>query len=376
MLLKKSLNWIVVAVSSLIGVLGLAHLGTQEVSLATTDRWWFSFIAASALFAVVPLLATTLALLNGRRRAALTLLLAVPIFARWAVLNAGYIADLSHIYSAFAGVCFVLGFYWLFAWWRDWPALLSRPLSVGHKVVAVFLIGTLDLTATFGLESLPYPPVGDCGLRGVFSRSTFGRDAVFTAHLIRVGHQVKVSDAWVGSWAVARVQERFWGWHFPGIVFLSANGLREGDDYLVEGRRPVGLLTRFLPIVEIRNCNRSARLADAVVELRLLRSGFPTSDVRIMGRVIRWNAGGEPQMPYAALRYAPVPGARVAIIGPGPAIVATTDQAGIYDVQGLPPGRYKAQLQDDASRRPSMAFFDYGADLKAGEVAEYSFSVE
>jgi hypothetical protein len=267
-------------------------------------------------------------------------LLAVPIFARWAFLNAIYDAGMSHLYSVFAWVCFVLGFYWLFAWWRDWPALLSHPLSIRRRVpvcfLTLFVIGALDLATTFVLEALPYPSVGDCGLQGVFSRSTFGHDAVFTAHLILVGHQRRVSGAWVGSWALARVQERFWGWHFPGIVFLSANGLRGGDDDLVDGRRPIGVVTRVLPIVEIWGCNRSARMADAGVELRLLRSGFPKNDVRIMGRVIKW-VGERPQELYALRAYVPVQGARVSITGPGGPIVAITDRDGIYDLPGLPP---------------------------------------
>jgi hypothetical protein len=378
MRIAKALNWASLAASGLIGVLGLAFFGLQDASLARTDRWWLSFIAASALFAIVPFLALAFALLHKRRLAAISFLAAIPIFARWAYLNASYASYLSHLYTWFAGLCFVLGLYWLLAWWRDWPALLARPIpiirGIGIWCFCLITVSVLDLAFTFGLITLPYGSTVDCGLRGVFSRSTFGHDAVFTAHIIRVGHQLKMSDGWVGNWAIARVQERFWGWRFPHIVFLtSEGGLRSGDDYLIDGRRPIGALTRFLPIVEIRHCNRTQRLVDAGVEIRVLRSGFPTSDVRIMGRVDRW-VDQTSHEPYAPQEYTHMQGAKVEITGPPGTVIATTDGDGIYDVAGLPPGKYEVHLESSAGLRHNMALMEGPSDLQAGEVAIYSFS--
>jgi hypothetical protein len=80
----------------------------------------------------------------------------------------------------------------------------------------------LDLGATFVLVVRPYSLTLDCGRSAVFSRSTFGHDAVFTTHLIRVGHQARISNSWVGTWALAKIDKMFWSWPLPRIVLLIA----------------------------------------------------------------------------------------------------------------------------------------------------------
>jgi hypothetical protein len=377
MSVKKALNWILVIAGTLLGVLGLASFGLKNPSYAITDRWWLSYVAASALFAVVPLLGSTLAALNKRALAAVSFLVVVPLFARWAFLNAEFVPGLSSLYGWFAGICLVLGSYWLFVWWREWPPLCSRPLSARGRVVSclvtLFAIAVLDLSATFALVVHPYSSSIDCGIPAVFSRSTFGHDAVFTAHLIRVGHQARISNSWAGTWAVAKVEERFWSWPLPRIVLLVApeKGIFSDADYLVDGRRPIGWVTRFLPIVEIRPCCRTRRLPDAALELRLLRSGFPTTDVRIMGRVDRWVGKYSPSVP---IKCVSVQGAQVEITGPQGILTATTDQEGIYEVAGLPPGRYQVRLPTGPGQESPVALADFPSNLNAGQVAEYSFS--
>jgi hypothetical protein len=330
MRVKKALNWIFVIASALLGVLGLAAFGLQNPSYATLDRWWLSYVTAFALFAVVPLLGSTLAALDKRVLAAVSFLMVVPVFARWALLNAEFDPYFSHLDAWFAGICLVLGSYWLFVRWREWPPLFLRSLSTRGRVVTclvtLFVIAVLDLGATFALVVRPYSSSIDCHLPAVFSRSTFGHDAVFTTHLIRVGHQARISNSWAGTWALAKVEERFWNWPLPRIVLLIApeQGILSGPDYLVDGRRLIGGVTRFLPIVEIRRCCRTQPLPDAVLELRLLRSGFPRGEVRIMGRVDKW-VGKISQEPFVPTKYVLVQGAQVEITGPQGIITATTN---------------------------------------------------
>jgi hypothetical protein len=191
--------------------------------------------------------------------------------------------------------------------------------------------------------------------------------------VIRAGHQIQVSGRWVGYWALVTVQEQFTGWHLPRLAILTEGVFRNGGDYFVDGRRPKGLLTRFLPIVEIDICNRTTLLSDAGIPLRLLRSSFPKNDVRIIGRVDRWVE--RPQLrPYEPLKYVLVGGAQAAITGPNGTIIATTDKDGICDVGGLPPGRYSVRLQTKSGSQSARALSDWSCDLKPGEVANYSFS--
>jgi hypothetical protein len=217
-------------------------------------------------------------------------------------------------------------------------------------------------------------PRDNCGVAGVFSKSTIVRDAAFTAHVIRAGHQIKASDRWVGYWALVSIQEQFIGWRLPHLAILTEGVFQDGNDYFVDGRRPKGLLTRFLPIVEIDICNRTRLLSDAGIPLRLLRSTFPTNDVLIIGRVKRWLETGTRQ-PYEPQEYVAVQGAHAAITGPSGTVVATTGEDGIYSADRLPPGKYSVRLQTNGGSQNVMALSDWSGDLKPGEVADYSFSI-
>jgi hypothetical protein len=158
------------------------------------------------------------------------------------------------------------------------------------------------------------------------------------------------------------------------LAILTEGVFHDGDDYFVDGRRPKGLLTRFLPIVEMDICNRTGLLSDAGIPLRLLRSTFPRNDVRIIGRVDRWLETRQRQ-PYELQEYVLVRGAQAAITGPGGTIIATTDEGGIYSADGLPPGKYSVRLQTNGGSQSVMALSDWSCDLKPGEVADYSFSI-
>jgi hypothetical protein len=84
-----------------------------------------------------------------------------------------------------------------------------------------------------------------------------------------------------------RVQERFWGlpWWNTHLVVLTNHIFRDGETYFIDGERAPGAMTRFFPVVEADYCTRTRRVADATVELRLLREAPPASEARILGQV-------------------------------------------------------------------------------------------
>jgi hypothetical protein len=156
--------------------------------------------------------------------------------------------------------------------------------------------------------------------------------------------------------AVAIVQERFWGMR-SGVVLLTQGFFENGEEYLLDGVHSAeGPLTRFLPIVGFRPCNHSARLKDAKVDLRILRDKSPRIGVRIIGEVTRYNGKTRE----------PAPGASVVITGPTGTLTTITDAQGIYDVAGLPPGRYDIHAEPRSSIAWGRTSDNY--ELKAGEV--------
>jgi hypothetical protein len=379
---KKALNWTAVMVSGLVGVAALARFGSYPVFSSGVGKEQLYLLSVAAL---VHLLAALCALLNKRQLAALIILASVPVFSAWAIrfrassVFEPYESRWYYTYAWLAVLSVVLGAYWLFSFRRRWPTVLTRPLSVRVRASvvcgALTLIGASDVVITFIDALRPWPEsTRQCGVAGVFSQSTFVRDAAFTAHVIRAGHQIKISDRWVGYWALVSIQEQFTGWHLPRLAILTEGVFHDGDDYFVDGRRPKGLLTRFLPIVEMDICNRTGLLSDAGIPLRLLRSTFPRNDVRIIGRVDRWLETRQRQ-PYELQEYVLVRGAQAAITGPGGTIIATTDEGGIYSADGLPPGKYSVRLQTNGGSQSVMALSDWSCDLKPGEVADYSFSI-
>ena len=379
---KKAFNWAAVVVSGVVGVVALARFGSYPIFSSGHGKEQLYLLSVAAL---VHLLASLCALLNKRQLAALIVLASVPVFSAWAIrFRASSVFDPyeSRWYCAYAWLAVltaVLGAYWLFSFRRRWPPVLTRPLSARVRASVVggvlTLIGASDvvITAIDALRPVP-ESTRQCGVSGVFSQSTIVRDAAFTAHVIRAGHQIKVSDRWVGYWALVSIQEQFTGWRLPRLAILTEGVFHDGNDYFVDGRRPKGLLTRFLPIVEIDICNRTSLSSDAGIPLRLLRSTFPKNDVRIIGRVRRLLETG-PRQPYEPQEYVVVQGAHAAITGPSGTVVATTDEDGIYSADGLPPGKYSVRLQTSGGSQNVMALSDWSRDLKRGEVADNSFSI-
>lgn len=88
----------------------------------------------------------------------------------------------------------------------------------------------------------------------------------------------------------------------------------------------------------------------AVISLRVLQDGPPKSGVRIIGQVF--------ESYFAA--SSPARGVNVRIAGPNGDVVLATDDQGIYDITGLPPGHYSVGV---GSREAIWT-----GELKTGEI--------
>lgn len=123
-----------------------------------------------------------------------------------------------------------------------------------------------------------------------------------------------------------------------------------------------GLLTQFLPVVEITPCNRSRLLNDAKVDLRVLRDGPPHKGVRIIGQVMHYNGKDAPSI-------------QVAISGPAGIAEVMTDQDGIYDLSGMPPGHYTITANAKPIRVGRNRCESY-EDVGSGEVWGCTLQIE
>ncbi len=111
----------------------------------------------------------------------------------------------------------------------------------------------------------------------------------------------------------------------------------------------------FLPIVDIDFCSHT-QLVEQAVDLRVLHDGPPKSGVRIIGHVYH----------ETLVALEPVPNANLLVTGPNGTIQATTDQQGIYDFVGLPPGHYAIEVQ--SKNQYHTRSYRAESNLKDGEV--------
>lgn len=251
------------------------------------------------------------------------------------------------------------GLFWLVTHRSGWPVLRPAPpqsiparVAAGVRIFICFVC--FGLIATFvqtGLES--YLNVGDCGRHPLFSKPLFPNQAVFTARTIVVGRSLNTfqwKSLWpsnikpwqLGVWTVAKVERRLWGMPWSHFVLLTNGVFWRGEPYFIDGRRPDGVLTRFLPIIEVGRCTRSRPLFDADLEFRVLREGEPLNGARIMGHAEHLPSNSE---------YVERPtnhhlsGVRVSLIGPSGTVTTTTDQDGIYEFDGVQPAVYRIQAE-------------------------------
>jgi hypothetical protein len=161
------------------------------------------------------------------------------------------------------------------------------------------------------------------------------------------------------GFAIARVQEHFWGlpWWCQKYVLLWRPAQWKGETYFYDGGRPYGLVTHFLPIVSYNPCGPTSLVSDAEIDLRVLRDGPSQSSGRIFGHIYHPVDG-----PWQG-----VSGIKVTIIGPSGNIVTATDRKGLFDAPALPPGEYSVHFDP-----PLMSYSGCSSQFKlaAGEVIQ------
>jgi hypothetical protein len=294
--------------------------------------------------------------------------------------------------AGWSALFLVFGLFWLETNQIGWAPLFScRPRPIGRRAAAVVLtclaILCVDVAVTLGFSAMRsslFTP--DCGRKALFVHSLSPGHAVFTARIILAGRSIETLGSelqmggeastphrlQVGDWAIAAVQKRFWGVPWPRLVLLTNYIYWKGETYFIDGRRARGLLTQFLPIVEAGPCSRSKPLMDADLELRTLQEGPPANGARIIGYAESPKSyDGHLEPPKARPSLS---GAHILLAGPLGTTVVTTDQNGVYEIDGVPPGDYtmKLDLPDTEDAPEQKVGMD---EMIRSSIVEKDFSV-
>ncbi len=353
--MRKGLSW-VVALSAVVGsCMWLANVGSTTGP--AFDARWLDWLPTLRLLLIGVLsLASTSVALRHRNRLAFVFQAVVVLLGIWfAWLNflskpeqrLPYFSTEMH--GGFVpAVCLLIvpGAFWYITGRCGWPAIVSKPISMLSK--AAVLLCLLVLTVA-GALAIDFRAIwsGECHHDvQPFAEQQSPQQAVFIARVIGSGLLWGRNQKMPGPrryWALAAVQKRFWGlpWWDRRIVVLTMFTRGVGDPFphdetdFVDGRRLPGSLTRFLPICETF-CTRTNSVADAEVDLRVLHDGPHQKGVRILGRTVRLTADSH---------WETMPATKVEIQGPSGKLILTSDDQGIYDITGLPPGYYEVSRQ-------------------------------
>ena len=366
-LTKKVLTWLVFVVGLIAATLGLAIFGAWPVPPHDSYSDW-AVTALLLSLGLVPLMASLLAVRNRRTAAKVYLIgaLVAAICGIWEWFYRAYRLHNIASWAAADSVLFaLLGVFLLRMHRKDWPPLWNSSQPSWKRKIAGVLAGCLMLTLiTFGAFRLGVAGASaiDCGEPPPFARPRRPDQAVFTARLVVVeGWPARLMN--VERLPFAIVQQHFWGlpWWDHKIVLVGLP-LQAAGPFFIDGTRMHGLLTQFLPVVEIIRCNRSRLLEDAKVDLRVLRDGPPHKGVRIIGRVMHYNGKDATSIP-------------VTVSGTAVTTIFSTDQDGIYDLSGLPPGHYAVTANAKPVRIGRNHCESY-EDMKPGEVWGCNLQIE
>lgn len=370
--MQKIFSWLVFIAGLFVSMLGLGLLGAHSTpgSYQFLTEWIITI--AIGIFGFVPLAASLKALKNRRATGFIYAggALALVFCALWIWLSR--IHELKIFAAPIAPVAIlfaILSLFWLLTARRNWPPLLRHSPFSWKRSTAMVLVGTgmfLIIVAVSVRVSIPGPLAIDCGPSQPFASPKRPGNAVFTAKAVVVrGWPVRLMN--VGELPFGIVEKQFWGLPaWDKKIILIALPLHDGEVYFVDGRRMQGLLTQFLPVVEVSSCNRTRLLKDAAVDLRVLHDGPPRDGVRIIGEVKR----GRHWEKAAA-------GIRVLISGPHGITTTETDQEGIYHVTGLPAGPYTIIAYAKPFRLGTNRCQTYrDADLKSSEIWGCELAIE
>lgn len=361
--IQKIFSWLVFIAGLSVSILGLGMLGARPTP-GSNDSWteWIITIAF-AVFGFIPLAASLKAIRNRRVAGFIYAggALALVFFALWIWFSRIYGLKAFTVLPVSIAVLFaILSSFWLLTARRNWPPLLlSWPCSWKRTTAMVVLgIGMLLMIIVVSVRvGIPRGWTIDCGPAHPFARPKRPGNAVFIAKVVLVrGWPATLMN--VGEFRFGIVEEQFWGLpRWDKKIILIALPLQQGETYFIDGTRMQGLLTQFLPVVEVISCNRTNLLKYATVDLRALHDGPPRSGVRIIGEVKHGRQGEQ------------AVGVKVLISGPHGITATKTDKEGIYDVTGLPAGPYTIiaeakPLRFGGDRCQTYADFD----LKSGDV--------
>jgi hypothetical protein len=216
------------------------------------------------------------------------------------------------------------------------------------------------LVVVFGVAIFSRPPnvFVDCNGRAPISSLTSGQ-VVFTGKILTTFGPCVVSKGRPScTGAVAVVRERFFGTRSK-FLLLTQGYFETDQEYLIDGVDFGNTrLSRFLPIVGFTGgCTHSARMEDADVNLRILRDKTPQRGVRIIGKLTQRTGS----------RTEPVAAAKIIIDGPQGTVAVRTDDRGIYDISGLPPGHYEVH-SETRGEDPWYTQCWNGENLRSGEI--------
>jgi len=356
LIVSKILSWLAALSGILYGIIVLAEFGVQEISPIENRYLLVAWFAVG----LVAIIGSCVALWNQRFGGLLSLAAAPPILVL-GLMN-------HHRGDMVRGALFglvplvLLGLFWRFASHSCWPQLVAGPLSLSRKIT-LYVLAFFSFTGLIPLGAavitlLQTTAVLDCGRATSFGAQRHKGQAVFVATMHDPG--------------IAVIKERFLGLPFGGTHFvliahwgIGHNEL-DGRTYFIDGRRERGLLTRFLPIIDVSNCGRSSPLDLAALDLRILRGSVPQNGVRIVGQVSDFH-----NKPQAS--------AKVVVTGPMGSTITTTDSEGIFDAANLPPGHY-AILVEGCDERENTAYHrcsdSQGSDLKTGDIWGVEFRTD
>lgn len=326
-------------------VVGWAALGATTLPAYHMDLGDRAFFIDLAALAVVPLTASVVVRRNRQTAGwiflggagislvcSIGILLSMIIWRETILLAAVPVLGFS-----------LLGVFWLTTFRRRWPVLLDPEKgSWRRKLAGASIAIAMVILIAFGAFrlSIPGPMSIDCGPGLPFAEPKAPGQAVFIARAVTVqGWPARFLN--LTQIPIGNVKEHFWGLPFwsRNLVLLTLP-LRDGEIYFVDGSRAAGLLTRFLPIVEINACGRTTALRNAGVDIRVLRDG-PRPGVRIIGTVTHRHKPANND--YRAA------GVEVLISGPQGTSSVHTDGEGIYDIAGLASGEYSVSLKVGAT---------------------------
>jgi len=283
--------------------------------------FWASFGLASVALSILAL--------KNRKLAASLFLIGAPILAfRANVSDDSFTSSLAPVVL---GTYVVFGAFWHRADYRGWPpvskGLSEKAYGFGAGLGAALAFLGLLTAGSAAVALVPQQgPNVDCSAPQPFTAPKYPGHTAFLATVPFV--------------PLAVVHEHYWGlppWDTKFALIARAGIDRRfpaQNTYFFDMHRLTGLVTRFLPLVELNACGgRSGPVSAATLDLRILRQARPRAGVWVVGQ--------------ASVGYRkPLRGVKVLVTGPSGTTAVITDQDGMYDLPNLPVGRYRVHLDE------------------------------